>query len=143
MKNLSDTAVKEILDAVPEGPQKDTIRNILSSKIAKNVLCMSEVCNGRVVAQIYSNGKIQPTIIDGVMWLFAYRHRLDGNLGFQCACGNDSRLCEAEKGVSGIENNNVQKEDIAQVHENLEKKRGDYPVVEGKQYIDNFIVEEL
>jgi hypothetical protein len=30
--------------------------------------------------------------------ILSVRPRMDGHLGFQCECGNDSRLCEAEKG---------------------------------------------
>lgn len=135
--------LKKILANIPDSKQRKTIAEILTGKIEKNVRCNSDECKGRIVAYIHDNGKIEPTTDKGVMWLLAYRHRLDGYLGFQCACGNDSRLSDQEKGIDGIENNSVTKKDIEQVWENLNLKPISYPNKNRKQLIDNFLLEEI
>lgn len=136
--------LKNILGKITDPTQRKIISDILTGRIVKVVKCTSDQCKDRVVANIYSDNKVKPVVDeDGRMYLRAFRVRLDGYLGFQCWCGNDSRLCEAEKGVTGIENNSVQKEDIEEVLARLEAKPAKYLIKNGKQKIDNFIIEQL
>lgn len=156
--NIPNSSVRQILDNIPDTKQRDLIANILSGKIVKEVRCLNDKpwyknengkrikikpCNGRLIAHIYSDGKIRMAASEGKAWLRAIRYRLDGSLGFECWCGNDSRLCEAEKGVTGIEQNTVTKEDIEEVWDNLQKKPANYPISKGKQVIDGFEIREI
>lgn len=134
----------EILDNIKDERQRQQVKNILQSNVTHFVKCMSDKCKGRIVAEIDNNGKINPTVDkDGKMYLRAIRPRLDGYYGFQCWCGNDSRLCTAEKGVKGIEHNSVTKNDIEQVYKGLQKKPVSYPEKNGIQDIDNFRIEKI
>lgn len=45
-------------------------------------------------------GKVVFDSEDGIL---AVRKRMDGNWGFQCMCGNDSRIAQQEKGLIGKE----------------------------------------
>jgi hypothetical protein len=141
---MRNSQANAILDNITDPKQRALIERILYKKIVKQVLCGSKECQGRIVASIDQNNKIEPTLDNkGSMWLLAYRQRLDGYWGFQCLCGNDSRLCRQEIGVKGIEENAVTKDDLDQVWINLEKKPANYPVNNGKQNIDNFIIQEI
>lgn len=141
---MRNSDVLKILDNIKNPSQKRQLQEILTGKIVQRIRCMSSTCNGRIVGIVYSNGDIKPTIEeDGRMFLRATRTRLDGYLGFQCWCGNDSRLCDAEKGVSGIENNAVTKADLETVYERLQKRPVAYPINNGSQRIDNFLIEQI
>ena len=135
----------KLLDNIKDPVQRGMIQNILMNNVVKVIRCMSSSCKGRIIGNIYSDGKIAPTVDskDGLMYMRAYRQRLDGFLGFQCWCGNDSRLCKAEIGVSGIENNAPQKSDLEQVFNRLQNKPVYYPEKDGRQDIDNFRIENI
>jgi len=137
--------ITKLLNNIKDPGQRMQIQNILTGNIVKVVRCMSKSCNGRIVANVYASGKIEPVFDeeDGKMYLRASRNRLDGYLGFQCWCGNDSRLCDAEIGVSGIENNAPQKSDLETVWNRLQKRPVNYPERDGKQDIDNFRIETI
>lgn len=156
--NIPNSALRQILKNIPDRKQRDVIANIMTGKITHEVACLSEDvyegkgkkkvlvregCKGRVIAHIFNDGKIRLTISDGKAWLRASRHRLDGATGFQCWCGNDSRLCIQERGITGIEKNAITKSDIEQVYLNLQKKPANYPVFQGKQIIDGFAIQEI
>lgn len=183
MPTIPNKALKQILNSIPDRKQRDVIASIMTGKITKHILCLSEDvreeqevplldkkgepvlyktgdkkgqpktekkevlvregCNGRVIAHVYDNGKIRMAASDGKAWLRATRHRLDGHLGFQCWCGNDSRLSDAEKGVEAIEHNAIDKAAIEQVYENLKTMKKEYPVEGKRQVIDGFAIEEL
>jgi len=100
-------------------------------------------CNNRLIAYIYTDGKVRLAASEGKAWLRAHRNRLDGYLGFQCWCGNDSRLCAQEKGVTGMERNAVTKDDLAQVYKNLEKNPAKYKEKNNKLVVDGFLIERI
>lgn len=140
---MNNEQIKKILNRFPDKQRQD-VENILYGKIVKQVKCLSKKCKGRIIAYIYSNGKIREIGDEkGLIYLRASRRRLDGELGFQCWCGNDSRLCEAEKGNKGIENNAVQKSDLHEVFAKLEKNPKQYPPINGKQEVDKFLIEDI
>lgn len=99
-------------------------------------------CKGRVIAYVLDNGQVSPvTGKDGETYLRAWRSRLDGHLGFECWCGNDSRLSAQEKGHIGA--NAPSKTDLERVWENVSKKPSNYPVIKGEQNIDGFVIKEI
>lgn len=141
---MNHPSIRQILDNVPAGPMRNMLTDVLDGKVVKYIRCNSEECQGRIIGHIYLNGNIVPiTNEKGEMFMRAFRHRLDGALGFECWCGNDSRLCDAEKGVHGIEHNAVTKADLQQVWNNLQKKSVKYEEVDGKLDIDNFVIETI
>lgn len=133
----------EILNSIPDPAQRKAIADILKGKIIKRVKCLSDKCDGRVIAHIYDDGRITATIDSGRMYLAASRKRLDGYIGFQCLCGNDSRLAEHEMGVEGIEMNAITKDDVEKVWDKLQSQPANYPIIKGKQIVDNFLIEEI
>lgn len=52
--------------------------------------------------------------------IMAARMRLDGELGFQCMCGNDSRLAEAERGI--VKGTRPSKSDVAEIYRRMKAK---------------------
>lgn len=57
----------------------------------KKVKCLSEKCNGRLIAFIDEKRRLQlPSNNPEDMWLLAYVPA-PGYTGFQCKCGNDTR----------------------------------------------------
>ena len=141
---MAQQNIADFLKTIKDPKQRAQIQSILQSDVVKVVKCMSKKCKGRIVAHVMSDGTIKPITDDkGFMHLRAIRPRLDGFYGFQCWCGNDSRLCEAEKGVKGIEHNAPQKKDLEEVWNRLQKEPASYPEVNGVQDIDNFRIEKI
>lgn len=142
MRSISDTTLSQMLGAITDPTMKTHINRIINTEVKKNIRCTSKKCKGAIIGTIDQNGNITPTFVNGKMHMRSHRKRLDGGLGFQCWCGNDSRLATEEKGVRGIEQNAVTKDDLAQVWSNLGGKLKEYAIKNGKQDIDGFIIEE-
>lgn len=132
--------VRKILRDLPEHFKKH-IEKVITGEIMQDVICGD--C-GRVIGEVYKDGRIEAvTDGNGVMWMLAYRPRLDGFLGFQCRCGNDSRLSGYEKGVKSIEKNKVKQKDIEAVLEKVSKNPPKYKEVGGEMEVDKFIIRRL
>lgn len=153
---MQNKIAQAILAKMPQG-QRKAISDIISGQIVAQVFCNSEDaykgtgkkkkltregCKGRLIGNIYKDGAFRAVSDeDGKMYCRASRHRLDGNWGFECWCGNDSRLSKHEKGVPGLENNSVQKEDIELVFKKLETDPANYPLIDGAQEVDGFTIK--
>lgn len=142
MRHISDDTLSQMLGAITDPTMKTHINRIINSDVKQNIRCTSKKCKNAIIGTIDQNGVITPTFVNGKMRMRAHRKRLDGGLGFQCWCGNDSRLAEEEKGVRGIEQNAVTKADLAEVWNRLGGKVKDFSMNNGKKNIDGFIVEE-
>lgn len=140
------TATKAQVDAmlasIPDINQRKKMADILRGKIVKNVKCLSEECKGRLIGYVYRDGSIKLCEPDkeGKYWLRAHRHRLDGYVGFECWCGNDSRLAKQEVGHVGI---SVSKEAMESVAQAVDAEPSHYPIVNGEQIIDGFLLEDI
>ena len=152
---------KTILENISDPTQRRTVERIMTGRIVQKVKCLSKKCRGRIVAFIYSDGTLEPqTDRKGVMHLLAWRKRMDGHLGFQCDCGNDSRLSDAEKGVfrpmgatQALKGSKGQpdiitagmpdKAGMEEIARRLQASPPRYPVVDGVQKIDNFSIESV
>lgn len=140
-----------ILASLPPGRQRDELENILRGNITAQVRCMSPQCNGRIIAYIYTNGKVEMTLYpdnDGgeIGFLFASRDRLDGFKGFECRCGNDSRLSKQEAGHLQYQGNpvmSISKQKIEDIGRAIQDSPSEYPIVDGCQEIDGFVVEKV
>lgn len=125
---------------------KDGTRKVAKNGelITKTVTETKPGCYGRLMGSIYKDGKFRASIDDDAkMWCRASRHRLDGNWGFQCWCGNDSRLSVQEQGNSGMETGGYTKADIDAVLARVEKEKPTYPVINGKQEVDGFVIQMI
>lgn len=127
-----------------KGEPKTKVENVLVRK----------GCAGRVIAHIYSDGRIEETPpVESDSARFGYesglegsRIRFDGQRGFRCYCGNNSIMCEEEKGIL---NPNMPvpptQDDLYQIAERLSKRETPNltPDESGKLSIDGFVIEEV
>lgn len=139
--------INDLINNLPNRQMRDQVKSLYTGKFTHKVKCMGD-CKGRVIAYIGldDNGKeyVQPTTERGKMYLRAYRNkRFDGHFGFQCWCGNDSRVAECEKGTGVPTNTFDAKKDLDKILSRLNKKPADYPEKDGKQLIDNFLLEKI
>lgn len=81
-----------------------------------------------------------------VGFLFSSRDRLDGFKGFECRCGNDSRLSKQEQGHLQHEGRpvmGVSKQILENIGRAIEDSPSEYPIVDGCQEIDGFVIENV
>lgn len=124
-----------------KGQPKTEIKNVLTRK----------GCKGRVIAYIDEAGKVDETepVLSPPEAMSLYesglegsRLRLDGQVGFRCYCGNNSILCEEEKGV--ITPARPSQADLEKIASRLTKRNGNmYEPKNGKTEIDGFVIEEV
>lgn len=135
-----------ILESIPDPRQRAQIAAILQGTIVKQVYCMSSECKGRHIADLYKDGvwRIVPSGKDeqgrDLYWLRSWRNRLDGFPGFECWCGNDSRLAKQEVGEVG---QGVTKQGIENVAIRLQQDPASYPTIKGEQEIDGFVLKDV
>lgn len=145
MQVISDDKLKTMLETLPED-QRQVLGDIIADKITGRVHCQSKKCKGRVIAVIYDNGRIHPIAspdkkgVD-VLWLRSSRNRLDGGIGFECWCGNDSRLSEEEKPHIDYNGNPPTKSGLMEIYEATSGNKDKYPWRNGTREIDGFIIE--
>ncbi len=98
---INEKSLKQMISQIKEPSIRRQLENSLGGKIVKQIRCLSKTCKGRIVANIYHDGQvvevttynIKKELISGAI---SSRQRLDGELGFQCACGcMDAWLCPA------------------------------------------------
>lgn len=99
---------------------------------------------GRVIALIMNDGSVMPTKDeDGKMWLRSSRRRTDGEYGFECWCGQDSRIAPNEIGILKDDGIQPTKEDIFNMAENLRKQPPKYATINGERDVDGFIIRKV
>lgn len=140
--NVSNAQIQELFRKIPDPKLRGQLSNIVNSKALKTVHCMSKECKGRMIAQILDNGQVN-AVSDksGKTYMRSSRHRFDGFMGFECWCGNDTRLAPQEKGHIGA--NAPDKSALQKVWEKVNNKPSDYPLVNGVQTIDGFQIREV
>lgn len=148
---VGQNVIKDMLGNIKDPKLREVYGSIISGKIVAQVHCMSKTCKGRVIAFIDETGKVDETdpelSPEGAYGLYSSglegsRQRLDGLLGFRCYCGNNSILCEEEKGI--ITPARPSQEALQKIAQRLgERKPNTYVPRNGKIKIDGFIVEEV
>lgn len=139
--NVSNQQVQEMFRAIPDANMRRQLSDIMNANAVKVVTCESKKCKGRVIGHVLDNGKVNAVADKGKTYLRASRHRLDGFMGFECWCGNDSRLAPQEKGHIGAFA--PDKTALQKVWEKVNKQPSDYPLVNGVQIIDGFKIKEI
>lgn len=150
MTHIPDAAFNEMLKQLPD-EQRRSLAHIVNGKISHQVRCMGG-CNGAVIAYLYVDGtdrrgnikyRVEPTLVDGKMKLRAWRPRLDGQLGFECWCRNDSRIAPQEAGVISMKGVVPSRSDLETVFGNLLKTPANYPEVNGVREVNGFQIERI
>jgi hypothetical protein len=101
-------------------------------------------CDGRVIAQIMTDGQVIPLRdADGEMFLRSSRRRTDGELGFECWCGADTRIAPNEDGILKADGSQPSKDDLLQMASNLEQNPPKYATIKGERNVDNFLIRKV
>jgi len=143
MTQVSDAMINTMINSIPDKKQRDQMKKMLFNKVTHKVLCMSEECEGRHIANINNDGSVSLVASEGKSWLRASRNRLDSAMGFQCWCGNDSRLSKQEMLVPEMNQSAVDKNVVRRVLALVNDDPSNYPVVNGSQSVDGFVIEEV
>ena len=143
--------IQDMLGNINDPKMRSVYGRIISGDIVKQIECWSDNCKGRVIATVDSKGAVEetPPVVDpegknGIYssGLEGSRQRFDGQIGFRCYCGNNSILCEEEKGV--ITPARPSMEDLEKIAERLERRKPNlYPVNKGKQNVDGFVIKDV
>lgn len=152
MTNIPDAALQEMLQSLPES-QRRSYAHIISGKISHQVHCDSDDCKGDVIAYLYIDGTdskgrikyhVEPAIAEnGTMKLRASRARLDGEFGFECVCGADTRIATHEAGAIGYDSKPPTRQGLQGIYSRLRKSPPRYPEVDGVKEVDGFRIERL
>lgn len=141
MPYLKNKQLEDMIKAV-DPSSRGLLKSIIQEDVSSQILCDSETCKGRHVGDIYTNGRVVATEDkDGKMWLRSSRKRFDGFMGFECWCGNDSRLAEQERGIIGKAA--PSKSHLEKVWENIQAKPPQYKKTKGATTIDGFRIKEV
>jgi hypothetical protein len=137
-----------MIDQVKDPEVKQRLANIAVGRITKHISCLSKTCKGRIIGYLYDTGMLEADELrdkDGklISGALAIRPRFDGFEGVECACGYDSRIAEAEKGIMKTNGTPPSKEDMEHIHANLQNKPAHYVEKSGKIEVDGFIIEKV
>ena len=101
-------------------------------------------CKGRLIGEIYDSGRAE-SIADeyGNHWLRSTRKRLDGAVGVECWCGNDSRISAQEAGDLKFDGQPPTKQGLESIFKKIEKNPTVVEINNGRAVCDGFAFEEL
>lgn len=120
------------------GKNKGLLRYVEEEYISR------EGCKGRLIGQVYDNGRVEPVVSkEGNMYLRATRKRLDGVIGCECWCGQDSRISTQEAGHIDYSGSAPSKEGLESIFKNVQKNPTVVEIKNGRTEIDGFAFEEL
>lgn len=113
-------------------------------KFESKEVIIREGCNGRLIGQVYDNGRAEPVRADdGNYYLRATRKRLDGAIGCECWCGQDSRISAQEAGDLKFDGQPPTKQGLESIFSKIEKNPTVIEIKNGRTEIDGFAFEEL
>lgn len=154
---VAQNVITDMLKNIKDPKLRGVYGNIISGKISGLVRCNSDNCQGRIIAHITEDGRVEETppvankkprkgaTIAQALYssgLEGSRQRFDGQYGFRCYCGNNSILCTEEQGI--ITPARPSEQDLITIAERLQKRQGNpYIAKNGKTEIDGFTVEEV
>lgn len=147
--NIPDNTVKDILQQLPKA-QRQTVLNTLNGKNTHRVYCNSGKkgqCKNRFVGYIQTvndETKFEPVVNEaGEMHVRSWRPRMDGQMGFLCWCGNDTRISKHEEGEFDYKGNIPNKAGFNRIFERLQLNPPNYAEKNGIKNIDGFLVEAI
>lgn len=142
---VSDQIVNQMLRNLPQD-QQQMMAGILRNEIVCEVRCNAKEhkAKNNPICHITKEGQVIPTRDSkGNMWLRASRRRTDGEYGFECWCGNDSRIAPNEMGILKANGMQPSRDDILQMAANLEKNPPKYVTIKGERPVDGFSIIEV
>ena len=154
---VAQNVITDMLKNIKDPKLRGVYGNIISGKITGLVRCNSDNCQGRIIAHITEDGRVDETpplpqkklkkgatIAQRVYssGLEGSRQRFDGQWGFRCYCGNNSILCAEEQGI--ITPARPSEEDLQKIATRLSRRKGNpYEIKNGKCAVDGFTIEEV
>lgn len=151
MPQVSNRAVEEMLkNADPQS--RRLMAGILKGKFIAKIYCMSEECDGRHIGNVLDTGerdinqnpvtRVEPvTDTDGKMYLRSTRNRLDGFMGCECWCGNDSRIAAQESEHLSDNGAAPTRDGLFAIYESIQKSPTQSVIKDGRTIIDGFAFE--
>lgn len=148
MPHLPQNTLNDLLNSIPDPKQRKIISDIATGKVVKQIICTKggkeSHPKNAVIGYIYSSGRIEGAQNSkGEMMLRSSRDRFDGNKGFECWCGNDTRIAEVEAEDIDKRGNPPTRNGLENILKKLNMKKEAYPVKDGAQNIDGFIIQEV
>ena len=140
---VSDQLVNQMLRNLPQD-QQNIMAGILTNEFTHEVHCLNadHPKEKSLIGYITQNGQVVAVKDDEqLMWLRASRKRTDGEFGFECWCGQDSRLAANELGILGADQ--PSKEDLYAMAANLEKNPPQFVTINGERPVDGFNIKEV
>lgn len=142
---VSDQLVNQMLRNLPKD-QQQIMAGILRNEVVYEVRCNAteHKKKNNPICHITKDGQVIPTRDSkGDIWLRASRKRTDGEIGFECWCGNDSRIAPNEMGILQANGSQPTREDLYQMAANLEKNPPKYVTIKGERPVDGFSIIEM
>lgn len=142
---VNDQLVNQMLRNLPQD-QQSVMAGILRNEVTHEVHCENKKHkkSNNPIGYVNKNGQVTPTKNKkGEMFLRAVRKRTDGEYGFECWCGQDSRIAPNEAGILHADGTQPSKEDLYAMAENLQKKPPKYATINGERPVDGFTIKEV
>lgn len=142
---VNDQIVNQMLRNLPQD-QQTVMAGILRNEVTHEIHCndINHKKKNNPIGYINQNKQVTPIKNkDGEMFLRAIRKRTDGEFGFECWCGGDSRIAPNEIGVLKADGTQPSKEDLYSMAENLQKKPPKYATINGERPVDGFTIKEV
>lgn len=149
------TATREVLAYTDEGtPQVYKSGKLKGQqKMITETYVARKGCNGRQIGVIFDAGRDQAGNVitraesiadaDGVHWLRSTRKRLDGAIGCECWCGNDSRISAQEAGDINFDGQPPSKQGLESIFKRIQKNPTVVEIKNGRTVVDGFAFEEI
>lgn len=113
-----------------------------------------EGCKGRHIGVVYATGehdqngnpvtRVEPVKSDdGNFYLRSTRKRLDGAMGCECWCGNDSRISAQEAGDLKFDGQPPSKQGLESIFKRIQKNPTVVEIKNGRTVVDGFAFEEI
>lgn len=113
-------------------------------KTRQEEVVVREGCKGRHIGVYYDSGRAEPVRSkEGYYYLRATRKRLDGAIGCECWCGNDSRIASQEAGELRFDGQPPTKQGLEKIFENIQKNPTVFKTKNGRTEVDGFAFEGL
>lgn len=129
------------------GKNKGQVKTVIEEYLEK------EGCKGRKIGVIYDGGRDNygnvitraESFADkaGQHWLRSTRMRLDGAMGVECWCGNDSRISAQEAGDLKFDGQPPSKEGLESIFKRVQENPTVVEIKNGRTVVDGFAFEEL
>jgi len=149
------TATREVVvmndDGVPEVWKSG--KNKGQQKMRTEEYIVRAGCKGRQIGVIYDAGRDEMGNVvtraesvedeNGNHWLRSTRKRLDGAIGCECWCGNDSRISAQEAGDLKFDGQPPSKQGLESIFKRIQKNPTVVEIKNGRTVVDGFAFEEI